>query len=145
MPHAPAPHLARTSAAFSAVAELRPGASLVAMLLALLLRLLARADAAWFLPEEDEDYDEYEDEYGFDAYAFCGASRYALHPRPVGSAPHAIYVEAGLIGDWILAGVRNRGMRALSRATPAPRLTRPARAPPPWKQPSLPPAPPKEP
>jgi hypothetical protein len=136
MPHAQASHLARTSAAFSAVADLRPGASLVAMLLALLLRLLARADAAWFLPEDDEDdeeyedYDEYHGEYGFDAYAYCGASRSALDPRPVGSAPHAIYVEAGLIADWILAGVRNRGMRALPRATPSPRQTLHVRAPP---------------
>jgi hypothetical protein len=135
MPRIPAPHLARTSAAVSAVADLRPGAGLVAMILALLLRLLARADAAWFLPEEDDQFDEYEDEYGFDAYAYCGADPCALHPRPVGSAPHAIYVEAGLIADWILAGVRNRGMRALPRATPAPGqtaqgLTAPARAPP---------------
>jgi hypothetical protein len=100
------------------------------MILALLLRLLARADAAWFLPEDDEEYDEYEDEYGFDAYAFCGADPYALHPRPVGSAPHAIYVEAGLIADWILAGMRNRGMRALPIPAPSARYTRPVRAPP---------------
>jgi hypothetical protein len=132
MPHAPALPLARTSAAISAVAAARPGASLVAMILALLLRILARADAAWFLPEDEYDeYEEYEDEYGFDAYAFCGADPYALHPRPVGSAPHAIYVEAGLIADWILAGVRNRGMRALPRAAPSPHRTQPARAPPP--------------
>jgi hypothetical protein len=130
MTHAPASPLARTSAAFSAVAGSRRGAGLVALILALLLRLLARTEAAWFLPEEDEQYDEYEDEYGFDAYAFCGANPYALHPRPVGSAPHAIYVEAGLIADWILAGVRNRGMRALPRAMPPSRHTLPVRAPP---------------
>ena len=130
MPHAPAPHLARTSAALSAVVNARPGTGLVALILALLLRILARTEAAWFLPEEDEEYDEYEDEYGFDAYAYCGANPYALHPRPVGSAPHAIYVEAGLIADWILAGIRNRGMRALPRSLPAPRHTLPVRAPP---------------
>jgi hypothetical protein len=137
MPKPPAPPLARTSAAISAVAAARPGASLVApgvsllaIILALLLRLLARADAAWFLPEDDEQYDEYEDEYGFDAYAFLGANRYALYPRPVGSAPHAIWVEAGLVADWILAGVRNRGMRALPIPTPPARHTLPVRAPP---------------
>ena len=133
MPHAPAPHLARTSAAVSAVAGARPGAgSLVALILALLLRLLARTEAAWLFPQDDEYEcdDEYEEEYGFDAYAVCGANPYALYPRPVGSAPHAIYVEAGLIADWILAGVRNRGMRALTMATPQPRRTLPARAPP---------------
>ena len=126
MPHPPAPHLARTSAALAAVAAARPGPGLLALILALLLRLLARTEPAWFLPQDDE----YEDEHGFDAYAACGANPYALHPRPVGSAPHAIYVEAGLIADWILAGVRNRGMRALPRATPTPRHTLPARAPP---------------
>jgi hypothetical protein len=158
MPHAPAPPLARTSAAISAVADLRPGASLVAtrgslvasggslvasggslvasggslvaMILVLLLRILARAEAAWFLPEEDDQYDEYEEDSAFDAYAVCGANPYALYPRPVGSAPHAIYVEAGLIADWILAGVRNRGMRALPMRTLHARHTLPVRAPP---------------
>ena len=130
MPPAPAPHLARTSAAFSAVAGARPGAGLVAMILALLLRLLARTEAAWRFPEDDAHDDEYEQEYGFDAYALCGANPYALYPRPVGSAPHAIYVEAGLVADWILAGVRNRGMRPRAIEAPQPRRTRPARAPP---------------
>ena len=125
---APAPPLARTSAAISAVAHARPGASLVALILALLLRILARAEAAWLFPEDEED--EYAEDYEFDAYAICGADRYALYPRPVGSAPHAIYVEAGLIADWILAGIRNRGMRALPRPMPEPRRTLPARAPP---------------
>jgi len=130
MPHASASPLARTSAAVSAVANARPGAGLVALILALLLRLLARTEAAWFLPEDDEEYGEYEDEYGFDAYAYCGANRYALYPRPVGSAPYAIFVEAGLIADWILAGVRNRGMRMLPVPTPPSRHTLPVRAPP---------------
>ena len=113
----------------AAVADPRPGASQVAQILALLQRILARMDAAGFLPQDDED--EYEEEYEFDAYAICGANPYALYPRPVGSAPHAIYVEADLIADWILAGVRNRGMRALPRANPMPRHTLPVRAPPP--------------
>jgi hypothetical protein len=132
MPHVLASSLARTSAAISAVASARPGASLVALILALLLRILARTEAAWFLPEDDEyEYeDEYEEDCGFDAYAFLGANPYALHPRPVGSAPHAIWVEAGLVADWILAGVRNRGMRALAMAHPQPRHTLPVRAPP---------------
>jgi hypothetical protein len=133
MPPAPAPPLARISAAFPAVAGVRPGpGGLVALILALLLRILARAEAAWFLPEDDDQHDEYEyeDEYGFDAYAFCGADPYALHPRPVGRAPHAIYVAAGLIADWILAGVRNRGMRPLPIRTPRPLFARGIRAPP---------------
>ena len=129
MPYAPASHPARTSAAFSAVAGARPGAgSLVALILALLLRILARTEAAWFLPDDDED--QYEEEYEFDAYAICGANPYALYPRPVGRAPHAACIEAGLVPDWILPGIRNRGMRALPRATPPPHRTLPARAPP---------------
>jgi hypothetical protein len=130
MPHAPAPPLARTSAAISAAANARPGAGLVAMILALLLRILARADAAWSLPDDDEEDEAHEDEYGFDAYAFCGADPYALHPRPMGSAPHAIWVEAGLVADWILAGIRNRGMRPRAMTTPQTRHTLPVRAPP---------------
>ena len=134
MPQALAPHPARTSAAFSAVADLRPGASLVALILALLLRILARTEAAWLFPQDDGQdnghEDEYADEYGFDAYAICGADPYALYPRPVGRAPHAIFVEAGLVADWILPGIRNRGMRALPRPAPQPRHSRPARAPP---------------
>jgi hypothetical protein len=136
MPHAPASPLARTSAAFPAVANARPGASLVAIILALLLRILARTEAAWSLPEDDEEFDEYEDEHGFDAYALLGVNPYALHPRPVGRAPHAIWVEAGLVADWILAGIRNRGMRPLPSPTPPARHTLPVRAPPrptrPW-------------
>jgi hypothetical protein len=128
MPPAPAPAFARTSAALAAVAAARPGAGLVALILALLLRILERTEAAWYLPEDNDD--EYEEEYELDAYAICGAYPYALHPRAVGSAPHAIWVEAGLVADWILAGIRNRGMRALPRATPPPRHTLPARWPP---------------
>jgi hypothetical protein len=130
MPKPPAPPLARTSAAFPAVANARPGASLVAIILALLLRILSRTEAAWLLPEEDDQFEEYEDEHGFDAYAYCGVNPYALHPRPVGSAPHAIWVEAGLVADWILAGVRNRGMRPRPMTTPQTRHTLPVRAPP---------------
>ena len=128
MPKPPAPPLARTSAAFSAVADPRPGASLVAIILALLLRILARLDAAGFLPHDDEA--EYEEEYEFDAYAICGANPYALYPRPVGRAPHAACIEAGLVPDWILPGMRNRGMRPRAIKTPQPRHTLPVRAPP---------------
>jgi hypothetical protein len=119
MPHAP-DHPPALQAARKAVAELRPDAgSLVALILALLLRVLARLDPAWVPPEDDEDH--YEHEYdaacGFDAYAFCGADPYALYPRPVGRAPHAACIEAGLVPDWILPGIRNRGMRPHARPT----------------------------
>ena len=48
----------------------------------------------------------------------------------IGRAPHAAVIEAGLVPDWILPGVRNRGMRALGApAQPRPR-TPCVRAPP---------------
>jgi hypothetical protein len=126
MPHGPGPPLARTSAALAAVANARPGAGLVALILALLLRLLARTEPAWLLPQDEE----YEDEHGFDAYAACGANPYALHPRPVGRAPHAACIEAGLVPDWILPGIRNRGMRPHAMAATRRRHALAARAPP---------------
>ena len=135
MPHPPAPPLARISAALPAVAGARPGAGLVALILTLLLRLLARTEAAWVFSQDDDDYEE---DHGFDAYAACGADPYALYPRPIGRAPHAACIEAGLVPDWILPGIRNRGMRALPRASPTPRHTFPPRAPPHPNEKSLP-------
>jgi hypothetical protein len=45
----------------------------------------------------------------------------------MGRAPHAACIEAGLVPDRILPGIRNRGMRPAARRRPrAP----PARAPP---------------
>jgi hypothetical protein len=137
MAPAPAPHPARTSAALAAVAELRPGAELLALILALLLRLLARCDAAWASPE-DEDEEEYEDDCGFDRVLILaplsrGPALAVLYWRPVGRAPHAAAVEHGLVADWILPGIRNRGMRTLPRPAPPPR---PARTPPPEPAPA---------
>ncbi len=55
------------------------------------------------LPQDDDTTQEY-----------CGA--YAL---PVmGRAPHAAVVEYGLVPDWILPGIRNRGMRPARPAPP---------------------------
>jgi hypothetical protein len=125
MPHVtPATAAAlRTALGAVAVARAQFGAGLAALILALLARLLGRADAAWDLsPEHDWDC-EYDDE------AFAYSPRAFILPT-MGSAPHAASVEAGLIPDWILAGVRNRGMRAQpTQARPRPR-TLPARAPP---------------
>ena len=122
MPHSPLPPAAVLRAALRAgAADARLGASLAALILALLLRLLARTEAAWHLSPEDDEYDD-ADEYAPDLYA--------LIPRAIGRAPHAACIEAGLVPDWILPGIRNRGMRALPRATPPPHLTLPARAPP---------------
>jgi hypothetical protein len=122
----------------SAVASARPEPrSLLALILALLLRLFARKQVAWSLLEDESLYhhvflyDARENAVtDFDAYAICGANPYALHPRPVGRAPHAACIEAGLVPDWILPAIRNRGMRALPRATPPRHHTLPARAPP---------------
>jgi hypothetical protein len=137
MPHAPAPPLARTSAALSAVAVVRPGTGLVALILALLLRLFARKEVAWSLLEDEAPYDHEavynpraHAETDFDGYAFCGVDPHALYLRPMGRAPHAACIEAGLVADWILPFMPNRGMRAGPRTRPMPRRTRPARAPP---------------
>jgi hypothetical protein len=128
MPHTPDHPPASLHAALWAVADSRPGNGLVALILALLLRLLAHPEAAWLLPQ-DEEYEK-EDDYPFDAYTLCGADPYALYPRAIGRAPHAIYVEAGLVADWILAGIRNRGMRPRRMTKAQRRHTRAARAPP---------------
>ena len=98
---------------------------LVALILALILRLFVGTDAAWDLSPEDAD--EYEDDYAPWRYA---EGRHALILPPMGRAPHAACIEAGLVPDWILPGIRNRGMRpAATPARPRPR-TRPVRAPP---------------
>jgi hypothetical protein len=86
MPHPPAPPLARTSAALSAVAAARPEPrSLLALILALLLRLFARKQAPWSLLEDDSLYDHvflYDAREhavtDFDAHAICGANPYAM-------------------------------------------------------------------
>jgi hypothetical protein len=120
MPASPATPRALLRAVLQAGAEAlraRLGAAAQALLLALLLRLLARTDAAWDLePEEWDEADE--------------SPRAWIILPTMGRAPHAACIEAGLVPDWILPGIRNRGMRPLA-AHPRPRIiTRPARAPP---------------
>jgi hypothetical protein len=100
------------------VAHARPhfGTGLAALILTLLLRLLTRTEAAWTLPPDATDSFEY--------------TPHALVMPAIGRAPHAAVIEAGLVPDWILPGIRNRGMR-LARISP--RLRRRAispRAPP---------------
>jgi len=95
-------------------AALRAGAvdarahGLVALILALLLRLLGGAAATWDRFPED---DEYGDEVAqFPAWRYA-EGRHALVMPPMGRAPHAACIEAGLAPDWVLPGVINRGMR----------------------------------
>ena len=106
----------------AATARAQLGAGLAALILTLLLRLFARTEAAWdILPEETEDFD-YADEYAY--------TPHALRMPTMGSAPHAASIEAGLVPDWVLAGVRNRGMRPAMAPARLRRRARPARAPP---------------
>ncbi len=121
MPHSSTATAAALRTALGAVANARPqfGAGLAALILALLARLLGRAEAAWDLSTHLTDEDEAEHDPDF------------VYVIPfVGRALHAICVEAGLVPGWIFAGRPCRGMRAL----PAPRPARPralsARAPP---------------
>ena len=101
--------------ALAVAAELRLGAGLTALILALLVRLFGRTDAAWdFLPEHADDH-----------------ANHAITLPTIGRAPHAFWIESGRFPDWILPGIRNRGMRPSPRPTPPRRNTRPARAPPP--------------
>jgi len=102
------------------IADSRPrfAAGLEAFILALLFRLFARTEGTRHVsPHIDRD-----DDRPYDAYAIASP--------PMGRAPHAAVVEAGLVPDWVLSGFRNRGMRrAAIPARPRPRA-RPARAPP---------------
>ena len=105
--------------ALAVAAELRLGAGLTALILALLVRLFDRTDAAWdFLPEHADDH-----------------ANHAITLPTIGRAPHAFWIESGRFPDWILPGIRNRGMRPAARparlrprALPARTLS--ARAPP---------------
>ena len=116
---------ARRRAALGAGAELRLGAGLAALILALLVRLFGRSDAAWHaLPE-----------HAYDRANQAGACPYAIVKKAIvtsaiGRAPHAAWIESGRVPDWILPGIRNRGMRpAAPPARQRPRAL-PARAPP---------------
>jgi hypothetical protein len=116
-PAAPATAHAVTRVALRAdAAAVRLGAGVVALILTLLLRLLARTEAAWDITPEDPATGEY--------------PPYALVLPTMGRAPHAACIEAGLVPDWILPGVRNRGMRPAAAPARRRRRARPVRAPP---------------
>ncbi len=129
MPHSPAPQATAFAYAVTRVAlradaaGLRAsGAGIAALILTLLLRLFARTEAAWdILPEDTDDFDD-ADDYSYTAHA--------LIMPTMGRAPHAASIEAGLVPDWVLAGVRNRGMRPAAAPARLRRRARPARAPP---------------
>ncbi len=119
MPLSPATPDARLRIALGASAELRLGAGLAALILALLIRLLGRTEASWDLsPQNDNEND-------------IGSTPYALVMPAIGRAPHAACIEAGLVPDWILPGIRNRGMRPAARPARRRLRARAARAPPP--------------
>ena len=126
MPPSSTPPIAemRLHTALRAVAGSRApfGAGLAALILALLARLLVRTEAAWdLIPHGAYEYE------GWDA---AGPQANPIPMPAIGRAPHAAVVEGGLVPDWILSGVRKRGMR---RAAPPMRphlRPRPARAPP---------------
>ena len=130
MPHHQDLPDASLHAALRAIAAARPDASLAVLILTLLLRLLARMPAAWFLSPDDESEEAYGDEYDFAPWVAPGPSLCVLLARPMGRAPHAACIEAGLAPDWILPGMRNRGMRATPIAHPPSHHSLRARAPP---------------
>jgi hypothetical protein len=120
MSHSPAPQATACACLRVALradaAGARRGAGLAALILALLLRLLARTEAAWDIAPEDTDDLEH--------------TPPALVMPAIGRAPHAACIEAGLVPDWILPGIRNRGMRPAASPARLRRRARPARAPP---------------
>ena len=130
MSHSPAPpatafaHAVTRAALQAGAASARTafGAGLAALILTLLLRLLARTEAAWDILPDDTDEFEYTDDYGY--------TPYAIRMPTMGRAPHADYVEAGLVPGWVMGGVRNRGMRPAAAPARLRRRARPARAPP---------------
>ncbi len=120
MSHSSAPQATAVACLIAAlrggVVELRPGAGIATLILTLLLRLLARTEAAWdILPTTTNELDY---------------TAHAIATPAIGRAPHAACIEAGLVPDWILPGIRNRGMRPATAPARLRRRTRPARAPP---------------
>lgn len=97
-----------------AVARVRLAAGLQVLILVLLARLIARAETAWHDSPDNIDDD----------------TSYALVTPTMGRAPHAAVVEAGLVPDWVLSGMRNRGLRPAAVPSRPRRRARPARAPP---------------
>jgi hypothetical protein len=91
------------------------------LVLAVLVRLFARTEPAWPLSPNDLD-------------GTLPRSRGIVMPA-IGRAPHAACIEAGLVPDWILPGIRNRGMRPAAVPLRLRRRVRPARAPPGIPQP----------
>ena len=93
----------RLRTAFGRPADSRPHFWLTALILALLVRLLGRRAPAWTtLP----------------AFTFDHKPSPCPHPMalpPQGRAPHAACVESGRLQDWILPGIRNRGMHPAAR------------------------------
>jgi hypothetical protein len=120
MSHIEAPqataHACLRAALVAGAADMRAH-GLVALILALLLRLLDRTALAWDLLPEDAEYDEF-DKYG-PGYApwQYAEGRHALIVPPMGRAPHAACIEAGLVPDWVLPCMPNRGMRPRARTT----------------------------
>lgn len=94
--------------------RVRLAAGLETLILLLLARLFARTEAAWRDSPEDIDDD----------------TAYALATPTMGRAPHAAVVEAGLVPDWVLSGMRNRGLRPAAAPARPRRRARSARAPP---------------
>ena len=91
------------------------GTGIAALILALLVRLFGRTEAAWFLsPNTPNDH-----------------APHTITMPVYGRAPHAEFIETGRFPDWILPGIRNRGMRPSPRPVQPRRKARPARAPPP--------------
>ncbi len=122
MPHSPAPPATARAITHVAlqgdvvVARARHGAGIAALILSLLLRLLARTQAGWDFPPQHHDNP--------------APAPHALAMPTMGRAPHAAVIEAGLVPDWILPGIRNRGMRPAAPPKRLPRRPPPARAPP---------------
>ncbi len=91
---------------------------LAPLILALLLRLFGRTEAAWRLSTAH-----------IDAVAPTPHPHFIIVPA-IGRAPHAAAIEAGLAPDWILPGTPNRGMNPAATPARPRRVTQPARAPP---------------
>jgi hypothetical protein len=114
----PCPALCLRAALQGGIAHARPesGAGVAALILALLFRLFGRTEAARIItPAPTSD---------------ATPHPHALIIPAIGRAPHAAVIEAGLVPDWILPGIRNRGMRPAKISPRLRRNTRPARAPP---------------
>jgi len=111
-----APRATACAIAHAAPPRARRGAGIAALILTLLARLFARTEVAWNLPPNHADHQ--------------GSCSGALVMPAIGRAPHAAVIEAGLVPDWILPGIRNRGMSPAAAPMRARRRARPARAPP---------------